>query len=152
MTFVPSRRHPELVADFARRLAETLGLPCEDVVVKVRDTEPQKTMENSAQQYRNVHGAFEVGQPVPSGPVLLVDDVVDSRWTITAIAWKLLEAGLGPRPPLGPGRLRRTVDVKSEDSLATVLLVSRLVADGAAAAEGGRVLAAPRPGRAARAC
>jgi ATP-dependent DNA helicase RecQ len=100
VTFVPSRRHPELVADFARRLAETLGLPCEDVVVKVRDTEPQKTMENSAQQYRNVHGAFEVGQPIPSGPVLLVDDVVDSKWTITAIAWKLLEAGSGPVHPL----------------------------------------------------
>ena len=93
-------RHPELVADFARRLAESLGLPCEDVVVKVRDTEPQKTMENSAQQYRNVQGAFEVGQPIPSGPVLLVDDVVDSQWTITAIAWKLLEAGSGPVHPL----------------------------------------------------
>ncbi len=100
VTFVPSRRHPELVADFARRLAKSLGLPCEDVVVKVRETEPQKTMENSAQQYRNVKGAFEVRTPLPGGPVLLVDDVVDSRWTITAIAWKLLEAGAGPVHPL----------------------------------------------------
>jgi ATP-dependent DNA helicase RecQ len=100
VTFVPSRRHPELVADFARRLAKSLGLPCEDVVVKVRETEPQKTMENSAQQYRNVKGAFEVRTPLPDGPVLLVDDVFNSRWTITAIAWKLLEAGAGPVHPL----------------------------------------------------
>ena len=96
---MPSLRHPELVADLARRLAAALGLPCEDVVVKVRDTEPQKTMENSAQQYRNVKDAFEVRLPVPDGPVLLVDDVVDSRWTITAIAWKLLDAGSGPVHP-----------------------------------------------------
>ena len=100
VTFVPSRRHPELVADFARRLAGSLGLPCEDVVVKVRDTEPQKAMENSAQQYRNVKGAFEVRQPVPTGPVLLVDDVVDSRWTLAAVSWRLLDAGAGPVHPL----------------------------------------------------
>jgi hypothetical protein len=35
-------------------------------------------MENSSQQLANVHGAFEIDGPVPSGPVLLVDDVVDS--------------------------------------------------------------------------
>jgi len=92
---VPSRRHPRLVPDLAERLADALGLPCEDVLVKGRDTEPQRAMRNSVQQYRNVRGAFEVKGPVPHGPVLLVDDFVDSRWTLTAIAWKLLDAGSG---------------------------------------------------------
>ena len=99
---VPSLRHPDLVPDFARRLATALGLPCEDVLVRVRDTESQQSLHNSAQQYGNVRGTFEVPATavVPAGPVLLVDDLVDSRWTITAIGWKLLAAGSGPVLPL----------------------------------------------------
>jgi ATP-dependent DNA helicase RecQ len=102
VTSVPSSRHPELVPDFARRLAAALGLPGHDVLVRVRDTEPQQSLHNSVQQYANVRGTFEVaaGADVPGGPVLLVDDVVDSRWTITAVAWKLLAAGSGPVHPL----------------------------------------------------
>lgn len=96
ITFVPSRRNPGLVADLAGKLAAALDLPCESVVVKVRDTEPQKTMQNSFGQYRNVQNAFEVRGAVPSGPVLLVDDIVDSRWTLTAIGGMLRAAGSGP--------------------------------------------------------
>ncbi len=92
VSYVPSLRNPDLVPDFAQRLATSLGLPCEDVVMKVRDTEPQKTMQNSPQQYANVRGAFEIHGSLPSGPVLLVDDIVDSRWTMTAIGWKLRAA------------------------------------------------------------
>ena len=99
VTFVPSLRRPELVPDFASRLARSLGLACKDVVVKVRDTEPQKTMQNSQQQYRNVRDAFELGDEVPSGPVLLVDDMVDSRWTLTVVGLLLREAGAGPVLP-----------------------------------------------------
>ena len=99
VTFVPSIRNPDLVADLAVRLAASLDLPCRDVVAKVRDTEPQKTMQNTQQQYANVKGAFEIGGPVPEGPVLLVDDMVDSRWTMTAIGWLLREAGSGPVYP-----------------------------------------------------
>ena len=95
ITFVPSRRNPGLVADFAEKLAAALNLPCEPVIVKVRDTEPQKTMQNSFGQYRNVRNAFEVRGAVLSGPVLLVDDVVDSRWTFTAIGGMLRAAGSG---------------------------------------------------------
>ena len=95
VTFVPSFRNPDLVPYFAARLAESLGLECKDVVSKVRETEPQKTMQNSEKQYANVRGAFSVRRPVPSGPLLLVDDLVDSRWTMTAIGWLLQEAGSG---------------------------------------------------------
>ena len=35
----------------------------------------------------------------PCGTVLLVDDIVDSRWTMTAIGWLLREAGSGPVYP-----------------------------------------------------
>ena len=74
-------------------------LACKDVVVKVHETEPQKTMQNSQQQYRNVRDAFEIRGEVPSGPVLLVDDMVDSRWTLTVVGLLLREAGSGPVLP-----------------------------------------------------
>ena len=94
VTYVPSLRNPGLVPDFARRLAASLSLLYEDVVVKVRDTEPQKLMQNSPQQYANVCEAFEIRGSVPAGPTLLIDDVVDSRWTLTVIGSLLKEAGV----------------------------------------------------------
>lgn len=99
VTFVPSLSRPTLVQDFARRIAQGLGLPCHDSVVKVRETEPQKFMQNSTQQYTNVKDAFQVSPAVGSGPVFLVDDVVDSRWTLTVIAGQLRDAGAGPVYP-----------------------------------------------------
>ncbi len=100
VTYVPSQRHPELVPDFARRLASTLGLPCMAAVSKVRETAQQKTMQNSMQQHSNVSGAFAAIEELRSGPVLLVDDTVDSRWTLTEVARVLRRAGTGPVLPL----------------------------------------------------
>jgi ATP-dependent DNA helicase RecQ len=40
-------------------------------------------------------GAFAIHQPVPNGAVLLVDDIVDSGWTLTVIAALLQQTGSG---------------------------------------------------------
>lgn len=88
-----------LVPDFARRLAATLNVSLSSCVEKVAPTRPQKLMENSVQQFMNVHASFRVNTPVPAGPVLLVDDVSDSRWTMTVIGALLAEAGAGPVYP-----------------------------------------------------
>ncbi|MGX1957441.1 RecQ family ATP-dependent DNA helicase [Serratia proteamaculans] len=92
---VPSRTHPELVPDFARRLAARLGLPFVDAVSKVRNNQPQKGQQNRFHQCRNLDGAFEVNQPLHNAPVLLVDDIVDSGWTLTVIAALLQQVGSG---------------------------------------------------------
>lgn len=97
---VPSYNHPELVRDFARRLAARLGLEFVDVIQKVRDNEPQKLQQNRFHQCRNLDGAFDVGQPVPEGPCFLVDDIVDSGWTLTVLAAKLQQAGSGKVYPV----------------------------------------------------
>jgi ATP-dependent DNA helicase RecQ len=100
VTAMPSRR-TDIVANFAERLAERLGLPYREALVKVRDTPPQKSMENSHQQLRNVVGAFEVDESeLLEGPVLLVDDIVDSRWSLTECARLLRDAGSGPVFPM----------------------------------------------------
>ena len=97
VTCVPSMTHPDLVLDFAARLAAALGLPFREVVTKVAENQPQKLMENSAQQLRNVLEAFEIaGEVPPAEPVLLVDDISDSRWTMTVIGRSLRLAGSGP--------------------------------------------------------
>jgi ATP-dependent DNA helicase RecQ len=100
LTFVPSRRHPNLVADLATRLGDALGLPVHALVEKSKETEPQKEMENSARQLSNIQGAFEVREPIPDGPALLLDDVVDSRWTLTEIGSLLRKAGCSAVYPL----------------------------------------------------
>jgi ATP-dependent DNA helicase RecQ len=83
------------VDSLAERLAARLGLPYRRVLEKARHTEQQKTRENSAQQAANVRGAFAVSGTPSAGPVLLIDDVVDSRWTLTECARVLREAGVG---------------------------------------------------------
>ncbi len=96
VTAVPSRRAPELVASLAERVAEKLGLPFLPVVSKVRDTAPQDQMENSAQQAKNVGGAFEITGPIPDTACLVIDDVWDSGWTMTVLAQLLRSEGSGP--------------------------------------------------------
>ena len=96
VTCVPSLNHPTLVADFAQRLAVMLELPFTPLVRKIRTTEPQKEMQNSYQQAHNLINAFAVDSwEGMRQPVLLVDDMVDSRWTLTIIAALLREAGSG---------------------------------------------------------
>jgi ATP-dependent DNA helicase RecQ len=94
VTCIPSLRHPHLVPDFARRLASELKLPFQRAIVKTEHRPEQKTMANSAQQARNVDGSLDlVEQSLPAGPVLLIDDMVDSRWTLTVAAWLLRANG-----------------------------------------------------------
>ena len=100
ITCVPSHAHPNLVPDFARKLAAALQLPFLPVVSKTADNEPQKAQQNRFHQCRNLDGAFQIEGPVPPGAVLLVDDIADSRWTLTVIAALLRQAGCGPVWPV----------------------------------------------------
>ena len=93
VTCIPSNRHPTLVPDFASRLAEALSLPYVPAVVKVKDNPPQKEQQNRFHQCHNLDGVFAIERRVREGAVLLVDDVVDSGWTLTVIAALLREAG-----------------------------------------------------------
>ena len=97
---VPSLNHPELVPDFAKRLAIKLSLPFVDVVHKSRTNQPQKVQQNRFHQCQNLDGVFRITKPVTTGSVLLVDDIVDSGWTLTVIAILLLQAGSGPVYPV----------------------------------------------------
>lgn len=100
-TAVPSLRRPDLVPDFAQRLAAALELPFRTALTKTEHRPEQKSMTNSDKQARNVLGSLDVhrGAILPE-PVLLVDDIVDSRWTFTVVAWELRRRGCGKVWPL----------------------------------------------------
>ena len=101
VTCVPSRRGGGLVPDFAARLATGLRLPFRPALERVADRPEQKTMANSAQQARNLDGALGLRfDRLPEGAVLLIDDIVDSRWTLTVAAWLLRSRGGGAVWPL----------------------------------------------------
>ena len=101
VTCIPSLRHPDLVPDFAKRLAARINLPFAQVIQRTGERRQQKDMANSFQQARNVDGALMIQYAaIPKGPVLLVDDVVDSKWTLTLAAYLLRKAGCGEVYPL----------------------------------------------------
>jgi ATP-dependent DNA helicase RecQ len=97
---VPSLRAPELVPEFAQRLATALGLPFRDVLSRAGNGPPQREMENSSQQAANVRDQFEIAGAPPAEPGLLVDDLWFSGWTLTTIGALLRDAGAGPIHPL----------------------------------------------------
>ncbi len=101
VTSIPSLRHPDLVPNFAWRLAAALNLPFDAVLEKTDNRPEQKTMANSTQQARNIDGSLAVSaKALRTAPVLLVDDMVDSRWTLTVAAWLLRSHGSGEVLPL----------------------------------------------------
>lgn len=100
VTALPSTEQRAIVHDFATRLAAALRLPYVDVLSVRHDGRPQKEMQNSFQQAHNAFDKLDVmADAVPSGPVLLVDDIVDSRWTLTVAGWLLQTGGSGPVHP-----------------------------------------------------
>lgn len=91
---VPSLRRPHLVPDFTRQLAATLGFAYLDAVKKTHPGKEQKELQNSAQQQHNVESSIEIiSLDVVEKTVLLVDDMVDSRWSLVVIAAALLRSG-----------------------------------------------------------
>ena len=100
VTCVPSHTQPNLVPDGARRLAAALQVPFEPVVRRIAGNEPQKAQRNRFHQCRNLDGVFRVEGPVPPGPVLVLDDVVASGWTLAVVAALLRQVGSDPVWPV----------------------------------------------------
>lgn len=93
ITYVPSLRS-SMVEDFAKRLAESLKIELVHSLIK-KEASQQKTMENSSFQCYNALNSFIIKEGVllPE-KVILVDDIIDSKWTITVCGYKLMEQGV----------------------------------------------------------
>jgi ATP-dependent DNA helicase RecQ len=96
---VGSRRRPVLVEALARHIATVGRLPLLGAVTRADASAGEAGRGNSAQRVRALHDAFalpaELAEAVAalSGPVLLVDDQVDSGWTMAIVARLLRRSG-----------------------------------------------------------
>ncbi|MBH0023187.1 RecQ family ATP-dependent DNA helicase [Salinibacterium sp. SWN248] len=91
---MPSRRRPQLVASVAEALASAGKLPYLGSLSLTGDGPQGEPGGNSAYRLASVWQQFEwAGGELPNGPILLVDDLVDSRWTLTIAAKALRDAG-----------------------------------------------------------
>ena len=91
---MPSRGHPLLIDSVAKGLAAAGKLP---YLGSLGYAHPPQGGPggNSAFRLAQVFDAFEVPFDVAGGPILLVDDLADSRWTLTVASRQLLRAGAG---------------------------------------------------------
>ncbi|MHB1155104.1 MAG: RecQ family ATP-dependent DNA helicase [Eubacteriales bacterium] len=92
MTCVPSLRSP-MVEDFTKRLAERCGVSYVPTLSK-HPAQQQKLMQNSSYQCENALKSYyiEENTEIPA-KLILIDDIVDSRWTLTVCGYKLMEKG-----------------------------------------------------------
>ncbi|MEO6712615.1 MAG: RecQ family ATP-dependent DNA helicase [Mycobacteriales bacterium] len=103
---VESRSHPRLVSSIAQRIGTAGRLPILGQVDRLSPSAPHGGSHNSAQRVLALQGAFAVSPPLATqlgalgGPVLLVDDLVDTGWTITIVAALLRAAGASGVLPL----------------------------------------------------
>lgn len=85
ITYVPSLRS-DIVRKFAENLSTACGLPCVALLSKT-DALPQKNMENPQHQCENALKSFHLAENVQKNQIpqsiILIDDVVDSKWTLT---------------------------------------------------------------------
>lgn len=88
---VPSLRS-NIVLNFAQRLAEKCGIKYIEALYKT-SAEQQKKMVNSSHQCENALKSFHIKEEVdiPEN-IILFDDIVDSKWTLT-VCGNLLKSG-----------------------------------------------------------
>lgn len=104
---MPSRSKPQLVGSLAQAMCEIGQLPYLGQLSLEFGGPTGERGGNSAYRLAGVWDRFSVGPDLAAaiasyggGPVLLIDDLVDSRWTLTVAGRALRQAGVGQVLPL----------------------------------------------------
>ncbi|MDZ7674906.1 MAG: DEAD/DEAH box helicase [Acidimicrobiales bacterium] len=104
---VPSRRRQGIIDRLGDGLGQLGSLPVHRPLLRAGEGGGfQAEAANSAHQVANVWGQLDIDEallparPTIDGPVLLIDDECDSRWTLTVANRLLRDAGAGPVLPL----------------------------------------------------
>lgn len=89
---IPSNRRPQLVSNFAERLAKQMKCEFADILSKHPNEPEQKSALNSQLQETNIRNHLHIKdfKNLHNKHIILVDDFVDSRWTFAVAAELLL--------------------------------------------------------------
>jgi ATP-dependent DNA helicase RecQ len=104
---LPSRTRPTLITSLGQRIAAIGRLRYLGALAYTSGDGSGPRRHNSAQRLRSLWSALEVPAELrdaiagyPGGPVLLIDDRIETGWTMTVAAKLLLEAGAPAVLPL----------------------------------------------------
>jgi len=99
VTSIPIWDDTGQIETLAEQIAANLELPYIDALAQTGAVQPREKLANSYQKRWNVEDTMTATDNVRAGPVLVVNDLVDSRWTFTEAAFMLRDAGSGPVYP-----------------------------------------------------
>jgi ATP-dependent DNA helicase RecQ len=103
---VPSRARPVLITSLGQRIAQVGRLPYLGSLGYASSDGPGSRRHNSAQRLHSLWHAFTVPDDLrealsrPTGPLLLIDDRIETGWTMTIAAKQLREVGAPAVLPL----------------------------------------------------
>jgi ATP-dependent DNA helicase RecQ len=105
---MPSRTRPVLISNLGQRIASIGRLPYVGALAYATADGPGRRRHNSAQRLHSLWRALIVPDSLAAaikanaaaGPVLLVDDQIDTGWTMTVAALLLRKAGASGVLPL----------------------------------------------------
>lgn len=89
---IPSLRRPNLTQNLAKAIAEYNHIEYVEAVIKTGPGERQSDMHNSIMQEENIQNTTKITHEdiIRDKNILLIDDTVNSKWTMTVVASKLL--------------------------------------------------------------
>ncbi|OFX79057.1 MAG: DNA helicase II [Bacteroidetes bacterium GWE2_29_8] len=100
--YVPSTKSGDLVKNFAIKISQVLKFPISHDLIKIKQTQEQRILENKYLKTDNVKNAFlfKVPDEIKGKSILLIDDIIDSGATIKEIGKHLTNLGAAKIAPL----------------------------------------------------
>lgn len=106
---VPNRAGTSAVLDYTLKLGERLGLPVLELIERNETGKAQKEFETGPHQLDHARQAYSLrGDPPEGATIMLIDDLVDSKWTFTVIASVLQKNGAADVVPFALADTRNT--------------------------------------------
>ena len=92
---MPNSLPGKFTANFAHKVAAACGIKISDGIVKIKRTQPQKSLVSQKGKIENVRRAFSYRgtQPLSGKNILLLDDITDSKATIEFLSGHLFTQG-----------------------------------------------------------